>query len=280
LRFFLSLALIFCGSLLVLPASAATWEQRVLKDEHRFVTLGQEALRQPAIQDEITNRIVEEAIAFEPRLTTEAARALGGAVVEELPESNLGEDVLQGSHALLVRVLEDRSLRAEDDTVVLDLRPVVDGLVAGINSALPPSERVEVPPEIGRIVLVQEKDFALAFSAARVFDRYAILVALSPVVAFALAILVAPARLLALALCGIGVAVAAGVLIALLDGPLATHAVDAALISPGAREAAMEVYEVVAANVIQQEYVVFIAGLTLAIGASVLAFLRTLIRVA
>ncbi|HWC28690.1 MAG TPA: hypothetical protein VG845_01300, partial [Dehalococcoidia bacterium] len=186
-------------------------------------------------------------------------------------ESSLGEASLVRAHALLRRLIRDDALAAEEDTIVLDLRPVIEGIVSGLNADLVPSERIELPPTAGQIVLVQETDLSTAFRLARFFDATAVYVAILPLIAFLLAILIAPARLLALALAGAAVAATAGVRIALIEGPIASDLVDEALISSSARNAALVAYDVIAATVISQEYVLLVTGLAVCIGALFLA---------
>jgi hypothetical protein len=266
-RFFLAVFFVLIGAALTFPASAALWEQRILMDEDEFVSIGQEVFRQPDVQAELTDRVADEAVAIEPRLSPEASQFLAQGIVAQLPESSLGKASLQRAHALLVRLVHDEALTAEEDTIVLDLRPVIEGIVTGLNAELASSERIELSSTAGQIVLVQETDLTLAFRFARFFDATAGYFFMLPLVAFGLALIFTPARLLTLALAGATVAVAAGLRIAVVDGPLASDLVDDALIAPSARNAALAAYDAIAATVISQEYVFLVAGLAVCIGA-------------
>jgi hypothetical protein len=223
------------------------------------------------VQDALTQRIVAEIIALDLRLSPEVSRRLAEGFVAQLPDSSISEEALQRAHALLRRLVRGEAITAEDEAIILDLRPVVERVVAALNLQLPAADRIQLPPDAGQVVLVQETDLTLAFRLARLFDAAAIYIAVLPLLAFALALLVAPNRLLALAACGAAVASTAGLRIALADGPLASRLVDAALLEPAARRAALDTYDTVAATFVQQEFVVLVVGLAVTIGALFLA---------
>ncbi|MPZ49659.1 MAG: hypothetical protein GEU75_10260 [Dehalococcoidia bacterium] len=278
LRSLFAVLFIVAGAALSFPASVAVWEQRVLMDEDEFVSVGQDVLRGQAVQSRLTDRVAQEALAIEPGLSPEAGRLLAGGIVQQLPESAIGEESLRRAQALLVRLVRDEALSAEDDSIVLDLGPVLERIVTSLNLELPASERIQLPPAAGQIVLVQETDLTLAFRLARLFDATAIYIAALPLLAFALAILTAPSRLLAFGACGAVVAATSGLKIVLIEGALATRLVDAALIEASARAAAIETYDAVAATFVQQEFVFLVGGLTVAIASLFLAAARTVVR--
>jgi hypothetical protein len=232
LRIILTSLLILLGSLLTFPASLAVWEQRVLMDEERFVAVGRDVLEQDAVQSALAQRIAAEVIGstlLDPDVPPEASRLVAAGIVRQLPESPIGDEALRRSHALLVRLVRDERLTAQEDSIVLDLRPVVERVLEGLDIAgQGGTGGIELPEGAGQVTLVHEADLTLAFRMARLFDTTAWYIAALPLVVFALAVIVSPARLMTLALIGLVVALLAGLRIFLIGGPVESLLIDAA----------------------------------------------------
>ena len=276
LRSFIALVFIVTAGLFTFPASLAFWEQRVLMNEERFITLGHEALERDEVQLALARRIAAEAEALEPRLSGEPALFLAQGLVSQLPRSSIANDALARAHALLRRLVRDESVDVEEEGIVLDLHPVVEHVV----SELALTVGRELPPDAGQITIVEHADFAEGFRAARWFDTIAPIFIALPFVGFALAVLISPARLFAIAACGFVAALTAGIRIFLLETPLASAAVNATFVLPDARGATRETYDVLAATFVSQEFVILIAGLVVAIATLFLVTARVLTRAA
>jgi hypothetical protein len=277
LRGSLAVLLLLIAAALTFPASAAFWEQRVLMDEQQFIALGDEVLAEQEVQRLLTQRITDEAVAIEPRLPPEAARLLASRIVSQLPDSDISADALSRTHEVLRRLVRDEGVRPEDDAIVLDLSSVVARVVDEMGLGSLSAQRAVVPPETGRFVIVQRGDVAQVFRAARWFDGAALYIALAPLAAFGLAVLIAPNRPLTLLGAGVLVAVAAAARIALLQGSLETRLVDAALLDSSARPAAQAVYDQLAQSFVQQDLIVLAAGVAVASVGLVLTLLRLVV---
>jgi hypothetical protein len=268
LRGSLAVTLILIGAFLTFPASLAWWEQRVLMDEERFVSVGNDLLEREAIQDALANRIATEAEAR--GVQPEASRIIAAALVRGLPDSVIANEALERAHTVLRRVIRDDTVRPDDETIVLDLRPVVESV---ISDATLEGAGVQLPPDAGQVVLVRGSDLSGAFRFARAFDDAAFYIAVLPLLVFALAVAVAPNRGLALFGIGLAIALTAGLRIFLIERPLASIFTDAALLEPGASAAADESYDLIAATLIQQEWTFVVIGIALVFFGLALAFI-------
>ena len=246
-------------------------------DDQEFIALGNKVLQEQEVQQLLTQRITEEAVEAEPRLPPDAARLLASRIVSQLPDSDISADALSRTHEVLRRLIRGESVRPEEDTIVLDLSSVVARVVdeMGLGSLAP--QRAIVPPDTGRFVIVQRDDVAQVFRAARWFDGAAFYMALAPLAAFALALVVAPNRPLSLLGAGVFIAVAAAARIALLQGSLETRLIDAALLDSSARPAAQAVYDQLAQSFVQQDVIILSAGVAVAAVGLVLTLLRAVV---
>lgn len=286
MRGFTTGLLILIGAVLTIPASIAVWEQRVLTNREEFIKVGQDVLAEPAVQDRLTERVSEEITELARANNIEMPGPITGAiarnqitnltreVVESLPDSLIGRQVLIATHeAVLTAIDNDRDIvTSSSDEIRINLQPALETIIDAISIIVPPLRGIELTGETGQFVIVQEEDAAIAFRAMRWFDGAAWYIAAVPVVVFALAVLIAPSRPIALALIGAAIIVAAGLRILFYEGPLRTLITDG--VSEGRPElqpAATAVYDQIAASIVSQEMLIIVAGIGIAVfGVAVL----------
>ncbi len=276
MRGFASGLFILIGALLTFPAAIAIWEQRVLTDRDAFIEVGQDVLAVDAVQDRLTEEITSEiedvaaangidlpTTGIAGALAAGQAEALTRTVVAQLPDSVLGEQVLSLTHAALLAVIDNENdrLEASNDEVRVNLRPAIEQVILAFEPIIPELGDIELPPDTGEIVIIQEEDVSLAFQAARWFDGAAWYIALVPVAFYALALLIASNRQMALALTGISLVVAAGGRILLYEGPFRRLTIDGVAESRAeAAPATAGVYDTVIDSLISQEMLLVAAG--------------------
>jgi hypothetical protein len=279
----LAFLLVLVGALLTFPASAAVWEQRVLMDQGAFVSLGQEILRDPAVQERLTTRITEdtESVAqangysfsdsIAGNLGRSQAESLTRVVVSQLPESVIGEQALIAAHRAIVAVVDDDNdnLTASDDEVRVNFRPVTEEVLASVQQVLPNFPELTLPPGTGEVVIVQERDVSFAFRAARWFDGAAWYIAALPLIAFAAALLVASNRQLALFLIGLSLVLAAGLRIIVYEGPMRRFVTDNVVDDVALRPAAGGIYDPIAASLVSQDLLLVAAGVLVVVASIV-----------
>lgn len=269
----LAVLLVLIGALLTFPGSAAIWEQRVLTNQDAFVGLGQEVLREPAVQDRIAARVTEDVItvaeangySFSNGLATTVARnqmeSMTRAIVRDLPSSAIGERALITTHDTLLAVIENDRVRSNGDEIRVDFRPLVEQVLQTIENLLPSFPRLVLPEGVGEVVIVEEHDVAIAFRAARWFHGAAWYLAVLPAIAFAAALIVAANRQLVLFLIGLSAVIAAGLRIVIYEGPLRRIVIDNVVDDAALRPAARGIYDPIAASLVSQEMVLLAAGI-------------------
>jgi hypothetical protein len=257
-RSFLAVLLVLVATALTFPATLAVWQQRVIMDRTSFVALSNDVLEKDAVQVALAERLATDVTAVDPRLETSTARSIALAVLAGLPGTPAADTALSATHSLLVNLIRNERLDTEAGTIVFDLRPVIDQVLAdiGLNA-------VQLPADTGRIVLIRSEDLTAALRTARFLDSAAPFVVAAPAVVLLLALLIAPNRSLMLALAAVAIAAAAGVRILLLESALGGRLIDDALLDPDARAAATATYDVLAASLIRQEVVVMLIGAVL-----------------
>jgi hypothetical protein len=267
--------LVLIGALLTFPASAAVWEQRVLMDQDAFVGLGQDILRDPAVQERLTERIdadtetVAEANGYSfpdnaaGNLARNQAEGLTRVVVSQLPESVIGEQALIAGHRAIVAVIDNDNdrLTASNDEVRFNFRPITEQVLGTFQQAIPNFPKVTLPPGTGEVVIVEKKDVAFAFTAARWFDGAAWYIAVLPVIAYAGALIVASNRQVTLFLIGLSAVLAAGVRVIIYDGLLRRIVVDNVVDDAALRPVARGIYDLIAASLVSQDMVLLVAGI-------------------
>jgi hypothetical protein len=267
--------LVLIGALLTFPASAAVWEQRVLMDQDAFVGLGQEILQQPAVQERLSQRITEdtEAVAaangysfpdtIAGNLARNQAANLTRVVVGQLPQSPIGEQALITAHRAIVAVVDNDNdtLTSANDEIRFDFRPITEQVLATFEQVIPNFPKLTLPPGTGEVVIVEERDVSFAFRAARWFDGAAWYIAALPLIAYAGALLVASNRQMTLFLIGLSALIAAGLRIAIYEGPLQRIVVENVVDDVALRPAARGIYDPIAASLVAQDMVLLVAGI-------------------
>jgi hypothetical protein len=267
--------LVLIGALLTFPASAAVWEQRVLMDQDAFVGLGQEILQQPAVQERLSQRITEdtEAVAaangysfpdtIAGNLARNQAANLTRVVVGQLPQSPIGEQALITAHRAIVAVVDNDNdtLTSANDEIRFDFRPITEQVLATFEQVIPNFPKLTLPPGTGEVVIVEERDVSFAFRAARWFDGAAWYIAALPLIAYAGALLVASNRQMTLFLIGLSALIAAGLRIAIYEGPLQRIVIENVVDDVALRPAARGIYDPIAASLVAQDMVLLVAGI-------------------
>jgi hypothetical protein len=283
LRGSITVLLILVGAVLTFPASLAVWEQRVIADRDGFVNLGQEIFEDQAVQDRLTEQIIEDTnTVLEANglvITSSILTGLGRgqtelvtrAIVEELPQSVIGVQALDTAHVAVMAVIDDESqtVGVSGDDVFVNFRPVIERVTQTFETFLPGSRQVVLPEGIGEVVIVQEDDVSFAFQAARLVDGYAWFIAAFPFALFAAALVVAANRQMALLVIGISVIAAAGLRILIYEGPLRSIVIDNVVDEAGLRPAARGVYDAIAASIVAQEMLLIVAGLAMVVVSTV-----------
>jgi hypothetical protein len=277
LRGAFSALLILIGALLTFPASIAVWEQRDLTDQDSFVSIGQEILEDPAVQDRLVERVQEDTLAVAAAngytfpesgpgaLGLNQVEALIRAVVMELPRSPIGERALIAAHNALLAVIDNESttVEARNGEIFVNLRPVIEQVLNNFETILPNFPDLELPPGTGEIVVVQEEDVSLLFEAARWFDGAAWYIAAVPLICYVSAILVASNRQLALFLSGISLIAVAALRIVFYETGLRNFIVDNVVDENDFRAAARGIYDPIAASLVSQEMLVLVGGIVI-----------------
>ncbi len=276
MRTSLASLLVLVGCLLTFPAAFALWEQREVRDEAHFVSLGEDVLsKQPvqqAVADSISGEvrdIVRQNVSDPPPDSVIDAVTLNA--VTNLSQSHVAADALRDTHRLLVRIadLNDDGrgpVEQDNGTLVLDLRAVVQNVLQDTQVLDPTMRgRIVVPPDTGRIVIVRDKDIELAITLVRNLDHGARILIILPFIAYGLALLVAPNRGLALFVIGASVAGAAVVRFILLKGPLASLLRDLLARTPTTQSAGLATYDTFVASFGHQDQIVLIGGAAVAV---------------
>jgi hypothetical protein len=176
-----SMVLLALFVLLAISANGAWWATRTVFDTDTFVSTSESTMRQPEVQDALSNRIADAVITrgdVQARMSarlpeglqplaaplTEAERSLIQRAALRLLQSPrfqaLVDSALRNTHGRLVAVLEDQGsvIRAEGATIVLDLQPVAEDVRqtlanSGHDALL---GQTELPPDTGRIVIAED----------------------------------------------------------------------------------------------------------------------------
>lgn len=302
----LSLLLIVVAGLLTFPASMAAWEGRVLISQDGFVSMGNKVLSRPEIQQELANEITKEtsglvggtggllgsipganeitgllgSILGSPSKPTTPAKpntTSGGAldslvqpialdVISSLPNSDIGNEALRDTHASVIAALKSKDLRPEKNSIVLDLGPEVGSVlkqVQVVSSAKPDANA-------GKIVLIDPTDLAAVFRWARFLRGKTLILSALPLIALAAAAAVAPNRRLVPLYAGISLAVSSGLWILIAKGPLRPWVTNEVAADDAERRVAHAAYDVISASYVNQELVLLIVGVVIAIGGAAL----------
>jgi hypothetical protein len=277
--------LVILGALLCFPASVALWEQRTLADEEPFVTLGQDIIDEPPVQQGIARAISDQIRKYGgidtvtirsanfsiDQVTFEAVKTLGG--------SEAGDVALRGVYKTSRRVAEidDDTVQVDGDDLVIDLRPTVRQVVDRIAADEPALSGVTLPANVGRVTIANGRQAGIALDAWRGVDQAAPVLIVLPLIPFVLAVLVASGRGFTLFLIGAAIAGGAALRIFLLQGPLDSLLQDVIAGDSVYGDAGFAVYGRIVASYARQEVMLIVAGVVVAVvglGTSVLMAAR------
>jgi hypothetical protein len=184
--------LLLClGVVLLVLANVLFWVDRTLLNSDRFASAVDEVMAKPEVQDRMATVISQEAapeIDLQSRLRSRLPDELqfivplvGDSVTEELvyrvslrvlssdATASARDDVVRNLHDQLVRTLEgddDKALRAEGDSLVLDLRPLISRVFERVGLPMPARLQQAAAEGRGVIVLVEDNQ---ALGAASFF---------------------------------------------------------------------------------------------------------------
>ncbi len=284
MRAFLAALLILAGFVLTFPAVLAGWEQRVLMNQDRFVSLGTEILQDEAVQSAVSDAAAQQVLdvaaanGADGSISQDQADTAARAVIGTLPDSPLGQTVLASTQHLIATAVEgpSASVQARRNRIVLDLRPVVERVINAMSVAYPALGTIQLPEDTGQITVLHESEAGKILDAARWFNDSAIYIVLLPIVAFGLAVLVASNRPLALIFVGLAAIASAVIRIALFKGPVDTLVIDLTVGHGGATQAAHATYNAIADSFVAQDLLVIAAGFAvLVVGAALLVVRRS-----
>ena len=193
----------------------ATWMDRVFLDSTTWADTSAEALQQPEVQTALSAYLVDQiyanvdvpaeleqalpakakplagplAVTGQPYVERAIAAGLGRPRVVELWRSaNLR------AHTALLKILNGGSgpFSTANGVVAIDLRPLVDQISSTLTQRT--SGAVTLPPDAGRIVLLQSDQLSAAQSAVKVMRLLALPLLLLALVVYALAIYLSRSR--------------------------------------------------------------------------------------
>jgi hypothetical protein len=293
--------LIAVGLLLSIPASVASWQERVIFNEDRFVSTVDESLEQPEVQEaialrltdtlmtelEIRNRIDTTLTRLEeegPSGIPEGIALLGGPLtrvsqdaiyratlrtIQEQPLANVRDTLLRAVHRLVIAVIEDDKdvLTEVNDQVVIDMKPILESAVLEIGGERGESllENADLPEDAGIIVLADADDV----TGYRLFfwwmnEAMPVL----PIVAALLllmAVVISRDRSRTVMIVG-GLLVAVMALTILAVSVAGNFAADLIAQTPEGKEALKSIYDVIVRSFKEQQLFLIGAGVLLAIG--------------
>jgi hypothetical protein len=243
----LSSALVIVGSIVALLAIFSIWANRQLLNTDNWVSTSDRLIANEKVDERLASYLAEEVFtgerleakleeALPPRLTPLASVVAGGLhglapqVAQRLLEAprvqGLWSEANRKAHEELLEVLDGggTTVRTENGTVTLDLKPIVETL----------GERVganelgeELPVGAGRLTIIHSDELEAAQKAVKLLRHLPIVLTLVALILFALAVwLAGPRRREALRAVGIGFVVA-GAIVLLLRSLGGHYVVDA-----------------------------------------------------
>lgn len=301
-----SIAAVFLAALalvLSVPASVSAWQERAIYDEDEFVATMDEALDKEevrtALASRLTDTIVERAeirerigtllqrleeegpegipqgvALLEGPLTTVARDAIYRAVLTALeaqPLQDVRDAALRATHRAVTALIDDdvRFLAREGNTVVLDLRPILEEAIKEIGGERGEEflQRVNLPEDAGQIVLFERSDSQTRATRLLFWwlQKAWPVVPIAVVSLFAAAVLIAQSR--RRTIITIGAALAALTAVTVLAVSLAGQiAADALAQKPEGEEAIKATYNVVVDSFKRQQMFVVLIGVAMAGG--------------
>jgi hypothetical protein len=250
--------LIALASLMLGVSVLATWIDKVFLDSQTWADTSAAALQQPEVRTALSSYLVDQlyanvnvpqelqsvlppraqalagplAVTGQPYIERAIAAGLDRPRVVELwRAANLR------AHTQLLKILDGGSgpLSTANGVVAIDLRPLVGQISSTLTSRT--GGRVSLPPDAGRIVLLQSQQLSTAQSAVKLLRVAALPLGLLALAVFALAVYLSRARRATLRACAFGM-LATGLVLVIVRRVLGGYLIDSLSQLPDVRAAA------------------------------------------
>jgi hypothetical protein len=287
-RIILARVLVVIGVLVLVVSLLSNWVKREALDRETFRSTSQELIAHPAIQDQLSETMVEQLYAnvdvsaqlqqkLPPNLQALSApiaglsRELINRAAHELLQrprvQSLFVDAASAAQSQTVKVLEGNTTRLQTTggDVVLDLHPLVERL--GDRFGVLSGAQDRLPPDAGRIVLLRSNQLDTAQSLTQVLKTVADWIWVLALVAWAIALWLVPGRrrkeVRAIAIGWI----VAGVALLVIRRLAGSYLVDNLTDSDSVRPALSAFWGIVSDGLKEAAWVVVIVGIVATLGA-------------
>ena len=287
-----------------MPASFAAWNQRVLLNQDKFVSLGNDVLSKPEVQRELalqlskeidrtnTNLLKDLGMPAElEQLSNDILNSIFGGTssssspsgkkdkpsadsfldsimldtIQTLPNTPVADSALISTHGALKTAIRDSSVSTNNDVIALDIGDGMSQLFGLAGIAGITGD--ELSGDFGRIEITKNADTVRALKLIRFFDGKAILLVVLVVVTLGAGIYFADDRIRFTKHVGLALIGSSVLWIIAALGPVKSWVLSDAGDSESAKAAIKATYDVIAGSYIQQELVVIGVGVVvLAIG--------------
>ncbi len=250
--------LIALASLMLGVSILATWVDRVFLDSQTWADTSAAALQQPEVRTALSSYLVDQlytnvnvpaelqsvlppraqalagplAVTGQPYIERAIAAGLDRPRVVELwRAANLR------AHTALLKILNGGSgpFSTANGVVAIDLRPLVGQISSTLTSKT--GGRVSLPPDAGRIVLLQSNQLSAAQSTVKLLRLLALPLGLLALAVFALAVYLSKARRSTLRACAFGM-LATGLVLVVVRRVIGGYLIDSLTQLPDVRAAA------------------------------------------
>jgi hypothetical protein len=290
--------LVVVGALMTAPGGVAVWQDRVFLDEDTFVSTIDEAFEQEEVQvavaEQLTDVIMERA-EIEDRiarglanleseedlallegpltgLAREAVFRVSLRLVEAQPLEEVRETALRGTHRLIsALVFDDQAVIATSgDDLVLDLGVVLEEVVKdmGGDDGGGVLANIDLPEDAGQIVIAENSDISTVLDIVGLLDDVSPWIAVLAVAILALAVLISPHRRGTVIAIGVAVAVVSAIGLVTIEWPLKELSTDVIASTDAGKAAAKATYDVFLKSFQQQQLVVLLIGVGMAVVGS------------
>jgi len=276
--------LIAVGCLAVVLGSVAVWLEYTALDTDEYVNTVAPLPSEPAVADAVSAFVVEEVVretdaeaqletALRKNLGPEAAKFSGviassiatraeDAVAELIQSEQFGElwnQAHRGAHTLALAAIEnDNEVLVETDgKVVLDLKPVIDQVVADISGET--GVDVPVPEDIGSVELFEAGNLSEVQDTVNLLKTLAWLLPVVMLIAFALAIWFSRGRWRTVMQIGFGLIIAA-LLTAVILRFTRNQVIDNVADQDLPEDAVSAIWDVLIRNLENQTWIVLLVG--------------------
>jgi len=250
--------LVALASLMLGVSVLAIWADRVFLDSTNWADTSAQALQQPEVRTALSAYLVDQIYANVnvPQALSQAlptrAKALAGplavtgqpylerAIAAGLDRPRVVElwrNANLRAHTALLKILNGGSgpLSTANGVVAIDLRPLVSQISSTLTSRT--NGRVSLPPDAGRIVLLQSNQLSAAQDAVKLLRLLGLPLLLLALAVYALAVYFSRARRRTLRACAFGM-LAAGLVLVVVRRVLGDYFINSLTTLPDVRAAA------------------------------------------